>query len=89
MQQIVPRSRACPQCGGCRTIAPLIAFPDLGADPLLVKLRGTVFDRRSVLSCKARGCGGRPLAAWLVTGPTLNERITPRRVALLGPEARE
>lgn len=35
----------------------------------------------------ARGCGGRPVAAWPATGPTLNERVRPRRVALLGPEA--
>jgi hypothetical protein len=37
----------------------------------------------------ARGCGGRPLAAWLETGPVLNQRIRPRRVALLGPKTRE
>jgi hypothetical protein len=35
------------------------------------------------------GCGGRVAAAWLVTGPILNTRVGPRRVALLGPEARE
>jgi len=35
----------------------------------------------------ARGCGGRPQAAWLATGPTMHLR--PRRVPLLGPEARE
>ena len=34
-------------------------------------------------------CGGRVAAAWLVTGPVLNARVRPRRVALLGPEARE
>ena len=27
-------------------------------------------------------------AAWLVTGPVLNTRVKPRRVALWGPEAR-
>jgi len=37
----------------------------------------------------ARGCGRRPLVAWLATGPTLNERVRPRRVALLGPQVRE
>ena len=35
------------------------------------------------------GCGGRVAAAWLVTGPTLDTRVRPRRVPLLGPEARE
>ena len=34
------------------------------------------------------GCGKPVGAAWLVTGPTLNERVRPRRVALLGAEAR-
>ena len=34
------------------------------------------------------GCGGRVVAAWLVTGPVMNMRLTPRRVPLLGPEAR-
>jgi hypothetical protein len=34
------------------------------------------------------GCGKPVAAAWLVTGPTPNERVRPRRVALLGPGAR-
>jgi hypothetical protein len=34
------------------------------------------------------GCGGRVGAAWLITGPVLNMRVRPRRVALLGAEAR-
>ena len=34
-------------------------------------------------------CGGRVEAAWLETGPILNARVRPRRVPLLGPEARE
>jgi hypothetical protein len=34
------------------------------------------------------GCGGRVVAAWLVTGPVMNMPVRPRRVALLGPEAR-
>jgi hypothetical protein len=34
-------------------------------------------------------CGGRVGAAWLVTGPILSARARPRRVALLGSEARE
>jgi hypothetical protein len=32
----------------------------------------------------AGGCGGRVGAAWLVTGPVLNTRVRPRRVALWG-----
>ena len=42
--------------------------------------------------CRMRcsgGYGGRAAAAWLVmTGPGLKNRVRPRRVALLGPEAR-
>ena len=34
------------------------------------------------------GCGGRVVAGWLVTGPVMNMRVRPRRVALLGPEVR-
>jgi hypothetical protein len=37
----------------------------------------------------SRGCGGRVLAAWLETGPVLNQRVRPRKVPLLGAEARE
>jgi hypothetical protein len=37
---------------------------------------------------RCAGCGKPVAAAWLVTGPTLNERVRPRRVALLGAEAR-
>jgi hypothetical protein len=37
----------------------------------------------------SRGCDGPVLAAWLETGPILNQRIRPRRVPLLGPKARE
>ncbi len=37
----------------------------------------------------SNGCSGRVGAAWLVTGPVLNTRVRPRRVALWGPEVRE
>ena len=37
----------------------------------------------------SRVCGGRAGAAWLETGPILSAWVRPRRVALLGPEARE
>jgi hypothetical protein len=37
---------------------------------------------------RCAGCGKPVAAAWLVTGPTLNERVRPRRVPLLGAEAR-
>jgi hypothetical protein len=47
----------------------------------------TVGEVLRVMRC-SRGCGGRVLAAWLVTGPVLNQRVRPRRVPLLGPEAR-
>jgi hypothetical protein len=48
----------------------------------------TVGDVLRRMRC-ARGCGARAMAAWLVTGPTLNQQVRPRRVALIGPEARE
>lgn len=35
------------------------------------------------------GCNGRVGAAWLETGPILNARVRPRRVALWEPEAKE
>ena len=69
------------RCGGERSYAIAALSACYGA-------RVTVGDVLRQMQC-ARGCGGRPLAAWLVTGPTLNERVRPRRVALLGPEARE
>ena len=37
----------------------------------------------------SRACGGRVGAAWLETGPILNARVRPRRIPLLGSEARE
>jgi hypothetical protein len=61
------------QCGGQRSYA----ITALGA---CYGERVTVGDVLHQMRC-ARGCGGRPLAAWLVTGATLNERIRPRRVA--------
>jgi hypothetical protein len=48
----------------------------------------TVGDMLRRMRCSG-ACGGRVGAAWLVTGPVLNARVRPRRVALLGPEARE
>jgi hypothetical protein len=39
--------------------------------------------------CSALAALGRASAAWLVTGPVLNTRVRPRRVPLLGAEARE
>ena len=35
------------------------------------------------------GCGGSVRAAWLDTGPVLNARVRPRRVPLLGADARD
>ena len=48
----------------------------------------TVGEVLRLMRC-SRGCGGRVLAAWLETGPVLNQRVRPRRVPLLGFEARE
>jgi hypothetical protein len=36
-----------------------------------------------------RECDHRIVVAWLATRPIRNQRIRPRRVALLGPQARE
>lgn len=70
-----------PDCGGERsyTLAALAAC--YRADTTV----GAVLQR---MRC-GRGCGGRVRVAWLATGPALNQRVRPRRVALLGPEARE
>jgi hypothetical protein len=46
--------------------------------------RGNVLRR---MRC-SRACGGRIGAAWLETGPILGARVRPRRVPLLGLEAR-
>jgi hypothetical protein len=69
------------KCGGERSYA-LTALAACYAPGM------TVGEALRQMRC-ARSCGGRPQAAWLATGPTLNERVRPRRVALLGPEARE
>ena len=66
-------------CGGERTFA----VSDLAN---LYKGR-TVSETLRRMRCSG-GCGGRVGAAWLMTGPVLNQRMRPRRVALLGPEAR-
>ena len=70
-----------PGCGGERTFAmsDLAGFYGVGR---------TVGDVLRRMRCSG-GCGGRAGAAWLVTGPILNARVRPRRVPLLGPEARE
>ena len=67
-------------CGGERSFA-------------IAELAGFYKDRTAgevlrLMRC-SRGCGGRVLAAWLETGPVLSQRVRPRRVPLLGPEARE
>jgi hypothetical protein len=70
-----------PGCNGERTfaIAELANFygRDCTVGELLRRMR-----------C-SRACGGRVGAAWLKTGPILNARVRPRRMPLLGPEARE
>ena len=69
------------RCGGERSYA-------VTALAACYSPRTTVAELLRHMRC-ARGCGGRPLAAWLETGPALNERVRRRRVALLGPEAKE
>ena len=70
-----------PRCNGERnfSVAELATF--YGRDTAV----GQVLRR---MRCSGT-CGGRVGAAWLVTGPILNARVRPRRVPLLGPEARE
>jgi hypothetical protein len=67
-------------CGGGRSFA----ITDLAA----FYRQRTVGEVLRLMRC-SRGCGGRVLAAWLETGPVLKGRVRPRRVPLLGPEARE
>ena len=68
-------------CGGERTFAvsDLAGFYGVGR---------TVGDVLRCMRCSG-GCGGRVGAAWLVTGPVLSTRVRPRRVPLLGAQARE
>jgi hypothetical protein len=70
-----------PGCGGERTFAIEELASFYGAQIVV----GEVLRR---MRCSG-GCGGRVGTAWLVTGPVLNTRVRPRRVALWGPEARE
>jgi Phage integrase, N-terminal SAM-like domain len=68
---------------GAMASGPLL-WPSL-PDSTAVRARlGTFFAARGVPAPVAAGG-----AAWLVTGPILNARAKPRRVPLLGPEARE
>jgi hypothetical protein len=69
-----------PDCGGERAypVAQLAGF--YGRDR-------TVAEVLRRMRC-AGGCGGRVAAASLTTGPLLNMRVRPRRVPLLGPDAR-
>ena len=69
-----------PGCGGERAYAVTALAACYGGDR-------TVSQVIRHMRC-GRGCSRPVAAAWLVTGPELNERIHPRRVALLGPEAR-
>jgi hypothetical protein len=69
-----------PGCGGERTYAVAALSSFYGRDRTI----GDVLRR---MRCGG-GCGGRVGAAWLVTGPELDQRVRPRRVALLGAEAR-
>jgi hypothetical protein len=70
-----------PGCGGERTFAVAELASFYGAPHTI----GSVLHRMRCKDC----CRGRVMAAWLVTGPILNSRVRPRRVALFGPDARE
>jgi hypothetical protein len=70
-----------PRCNGERTFAVAELATFYGRD-------STVGQVLRWMRCSG-ACGGRVGAAWLVTGPILSVRVRPRRVALLGPEARE
>jgi hypothetical protein len=48
----------------------------------------TVGDVLARMRCTP-GCDGSVAAAWLATGPVLNARVRPRRVALRGREVRD
>jgi hypothetical protein len=68
-------------CGGERTFAVAELANFYGRDRTV----GKVLRR---MRCSG-ACGGRVGAAWLITSPVLNMRVRPRRVPLLGPDARE
>jgi hypothetical protein len=70
-----------PECGGKRSFAIAELANFYGQDRTV----GQVLRR---MRCSG-ACGGQVAAAWLETGPILNARVRPRRVPLLGPEARE
>jgi hypothetical protein len=70
-----------PRCRGERTFAVAELASFYGRDRTV----GAVLQRMRCSGC----CCGRVGAAWLVTGPILNARVHPRRVALRGPDARE
>jgi hypothetical protein len=71
-----------PRCNGERTFAVTDLATFYGSDTTV----GQVLRR---MRCSGACGGGRVGVAWLITGPILNARIRPRRVPLLGPEARE
>ena len=70
-----------PKCGGERSYA-------LTALAACYAPRMTVGEVLRKMRC-GRGCGGRAQVAWLAMGPALNQRVRPRRVPLLGAEARD
>ena len=70
-----------PRCNGERSFAVAELASFYGRDSKV----GQVLRR---MRCSG-ACGGRVGAEWLVTGPILNACVRPRRVPLLGPEARD
>ena len=59
------------QSGECAPRGSLVTAEQAAPVPMLRRMR-----------CSG-GCGGRVVAAWLVTGPVMNMRVRPRRVPLL------
>ena len=71
-----------PQCRRERTFAVSELAEFYGRDRTV----GEVLRR---MRCHEEDCGQPVAAAWLTTGPILNARVRPSRVALLGPDARD
>ena len=72
---------------GCRGLRP---FSTRGIAPIPRYLSERAVDRTPGNTEMLRDRSGTHVGtAWLETGPILNARVRPRRVPLLGPDARE
>ena len=72
---------------GLTVHSPCCSLPGSAGELASFYERRTVGEVLRLMRC-SHGCGGRVQAAWLETGPVLNQRVRPRRVPLLGPEVR-